>query len=268
MFRIPFAAVCAALSCALFVAPASASPCFAFAGFPTLPGARDAQVIPASLEDSRATFTYLGHSTYRIDSPAGVRAVTDYSGYFGEGPAPDIATMNYAHESHWTSYPDPAIKHVLKGWDPVEGGAEHYLEVADLVVRNVTTDIRGADNGYALANGNSIFIFEIGDLCIGHLGHLHHVPTEEQFALIGRLDVVMAPVDGGFTLALDDMIKVLKRLRASVVLPMHWFGGYNLDLFLQGMSDQFRIARFPGPELTITAADLPSEPTVFTPVGY
>jgi len=267
MFRLITAVLLGALTVVAFAAPAIASPCFALAGFPSLPGATGLRIVPASLEDSRATFTYLTHSTYLIESPAGVRAVTDYSGYLGEGPTPDIATMNFAHSTHWTSTPDPAIRHVLKGWDPVNG-AEHYLKVGDIVVRNVTTDIRSWEESHIVENGNSIFIFEIGDLCIGHLGHLHHEPTDEQYALIGRLDVVMAPVDGGYTLSLPAMIRVLKRLRASVVLPMHWFGSGNLQIFLSGMAGDFAIARFPGPSLTVSAADLPGAPTVFVPPGY
>ena len=65
-------------------------------------------------------------------------------------------------------------------------------------------------------------------LCIGHLGHLHHIPDAEQLAAIGRLDVVMAPVDGGMTLDLPSMIETLQRFRASVVIPMHWvFWGWT-----------------------------------------
>lgn len=257
--------ICAGIS----PAPAAASSCQAFAGIHSLPGSPALRILPVALEESRATFTYISHSTYRIESPAGVRAVTDYAGYYGDGPAPDVATMNFAHSSHWTPSPDPDIGHVLRGWDNkvsgAEGGAEHYLEISDMVIRNVSTDIRSSEDGYAIENGNSIFIFEIGDLCIGHLGHLHHEPTEEQYALVGRLDVVMAPVDGGMTLSLPAMIRVLKRFRASIVLPMHWFGDINLQYFLQGMSDEFAISEFPSASLTVSAADLPSRPTVMVP---
>ena len=42
---------------------------------------------------------------------------------------------------------------------------------------------------------------------LGKLGHLHHEPDDLQYAALGRLDVVMAPVDGGMTLALPVMIR-------------------------------------------------------------
>ena len=74
-----------------------------------------------------------------------------------------------------------------------------------------------------IRDGNSIFIFEVAGLCIGHLGHLHHKLDESHFAAIGRLDIVMVPIDGSYTMSLDGISEITKRLRASVVLPMHRF---------------------------------------------
>jgi L-ascorbate metabolism protein UlaG (beta-lactamase superfamily) len=74
-----------------------------------------------------------------------------------------------------------------------------------------------------IKDGNSIFIFEVAGLCIGHLGHLHHKLDDSHFAAIGRLDIVMVPIDGTYTMSLDGVSEITKRLRASVVLPMHRF---------------------------------------------
>ena len=57
-----------------------------------------------------------------------------------------------------------------------------------MLVRNVTTDIRGGFSGSRIEDNNSIFVFEVAGLCIGHLGHLHHEPSDETYAAIGRLD--------------------------------------------------------------------------------
>ena len=45
-------------------------------------------------------------------------------------------------------------------------------------------------------HGNSIFIFEVANLCVAHLGHLHHTLTQQQLNEIGRVDIVLVPVDG------------------------------------------------------------------------
>jgi len=99
-------------------------------------------------------------------------------------------------------------------------------------------------------------------LCIGHLGHLHHAPNEEQYAAIGRLDVVMAPVDGGYTLNQETMISVLKRLRSRIVIPMHWFSMFALEDFLDGMRDEFTVIEVEGPSLSVRRDALPSQPTI------
>ena len=111
-------------------------------------------------------------------------------------------------------------------------------------------------------DGNSIFIFEVAGLCIGHLGHLHHEPSDAEYAAIGRLDVVMAPVDGGMTLPLPTLIRMMDRLRSSVVVPMHWFGSTTLDFFLAELSDTFDVQRSGESFLELSLRNLPDRPTV------
>ncbi len=256
MTRI-FALIAVALGLAA-PAQAFASRCHAFVE--GVPGVWYATLGPVAASAAEVAITYVGHSTFRIETAAGIVIATDYFGASGEGRPPDVVTMNKAHETHFTNYPDPAIPHVLRGWNPAGGPAVHLLTLRDVTIRNVTTDIRGW--GLPEKDGNSIFVFEVADLCIGHLGHLHHEPTEAQYALLGRLDVVMAPVDGTYTLELAKMIDVLKRLKASLVLPMHAFGQYSLSRFLDGMSDQFTIVIHDARTLTVSVDTLPSRPTV------
>jgi L-ascorbate metabolism protein UlaG (beta-lactamase superfamily) len=231
-----------------------------------LPAAFDPAQSPA-LGSDEVEIEFVTHSTFRLRTPAGVVAATDYAGYAGDGPTPDIATMNHAHDSHYTDFPDPAIAHVLRGWNPAGGPAKHHLHVKDLMVRNVSTDIRGWSSTVE-PDGNSIFIYEVADLCIGHLGHLHHKPTPEQLARIGRLDVVFAAVDGTYTLDIPTMIEVLKELRASLVIPMHFFGGESLNLFVAGMSTDFAVRINEDPTAVVSLATLPRRPTVLVLPGY
>ncbi len=171
-----------------------------------------------ALEADQVKITFIGHSSFIIESPGGTRIVTDYSGYAG-GIVPDGVTMNRAHSTHYTDFPDPAIKHVLRGWNPDgDGPAAHDVEIGDIRVRNVTTDIRGGMAG-RMKDGNSIFIFEVAGLCIGHLGHLHHLLGNEHVGMIGRLDIVMVPVDGGYTMGQDEMLEVCAPSRRASSSP-------------------------------------------------
>lgn len=206
---------------------------------------------------------YIAHASFLLQSEDGLSAVTDFTGFIGNADfIPDVVTMNHAHSTHWTANPDPAIPHVLRGWDDMPGeGADHYLDLGGMVVRNVPTDIRSW-NGGVDPNGNSIFVFEAAGLCIGHLGHLHHEPNDAQYAALGRMDVVMAPVDGGYTMSLDNMMNVLRRLKARIVIPMHWFADGSLGRFLAGMEGDFDIIETGGSEITVSLRSLPDRPTI------
>src|ERR1700716_4748006 len=239
------------------------SECLAMANAPP-------RVVPASLRRTGATanevaITYAGHSTYLIDTPGGVRIATDYNGVYRTGRLPDVATMNRAHPTHYTLFPDPKIAHVLHGWGDDGKPAHISQRVGDVYIRNVTTDIRryyGDDGGgEMIKDGNSIFIFEVAGLCIGHLGHLHHKLDDSHFAAIGRLDIVMVPIDGSYTMSLDGVSDITRRLRASVVLPMHRFMT-PLDEFMRRIGQQFEIDVRTERTLTISRDSLPSTPTV------
>lgn len=229
--------------------------------------AAEPPVVPVALEEGLAPdsvlIRYIDHASFAIVTADGTVAVTDYTGYLGTADlVPDVVTMNNAHSTHWTAAPDPRIPHVLTGWGEGAAAAEHRLDLGSMLVRNVTTDTRGPFGEGARRDGNSIFIFEAAGLCIGHLGHLHQIPSDEQYAAIGRLDVVMVPVDGGYTMRLQDMAGVVKRLRSSVVIPMHWFSRDSLDSFLAEMSAEFTVVETGGAQIALSLDDLPSEPTV------
>jgi L-ascorbate metabolism protein UlaG (beta-lactamase superfamily) len=214
---------------------------------------------PVQADAPLVTITYAGHSTFVIETPGGVRIATDFSGAFGDTPLPRVVTMNKAHSTHYTLVPDPGIEHVLTGWNPEGGPAKHAIVIDDVYIRNVTTDIR---NGAAMErDGNSIFIFETAGLCIGHLGHLHHPLSDAHYAAIGRLDVVMVPVDGGLTLSHESIGDIVKRLRSSLVLPMHR-RFTSIESFLERAGEGFEIRRSNSDAVTVSLTTLPKVPTI------
>jgi L-ascorbate metabolism protein UlaG (beta-lactamase superfamily) len=225
---------------------------------------QDGLVRPGPAEE--VAIRFVGHSTFLITSPAGVTIATDYNGYAG-GVMPRVVTMNRAHTTHYTDAPDARIEHVLRGWNPAGGPAQHHLEIGDVLIRNVTTDIRSWSGG-VVPDGNSIFIFEVARLCIGHLGHLHHVLASEDLAFIGQLDVVMVPVDGSYTMDQAAMAETLQVLRARLVLPMHYFGQSTLSRFLSNLEESFDVEASSSPETRVSAATLPASPKVLVLPGF
>ena len=224
-----------------------------------------APIIGAGVTDQSVTLTYIGHSTFLIETPGGVTIATDYSGWYSPPQVPMVVTMNRAHSSHYSLVTDPAIKYVLHGWSDVPGEkAKIDLVVGDTYIRNVTTDIRGGF-GAPQRDGNSIFIFEVAGLCIGHLGHLHYELTDAHYTEIGRLDVVMVPVDGGLTMGSDSMSRVIKRLRASLILPMHQ--PRPLQSFLSMFGPDFDISYAPTNTISVSLRTLPKKPLIYVAKG-
>ncbi len=231
----------------------------------TLASFSGAVPIAGAADNETVTLTYIGHSTFLIETPGGVSIATDYSGWYTPPRMPMVATMNRAHSSHYTLTPDPAIKYVLHGWSDVPGEkAKIDLTVGDTYIRNVTTDIRGGYGG-PQADGNSIFIFEVAGLCIGHLGHLHYELTDAHYTEIGRLDIVMVPVDGGLTMGADSMSRIIKRLRSSLVLPMHQ--QRPLANFLSMFGPDFDVVYASGNSIDVSMRTLPKKPQIFVAKG-
>ena len=238
------------------------STCLAVAQKELSPNVRYASldhVWPTALQSSEVQIRYIGHSTFLIEDSTGLQIATDFSGFAGANIIPDVVTMNHAHVTHFTHFPDTRIKHVLRGWGKDGIPAKHNLQIDEVIIRNVTTDINSQFIGYE-KDGNSIFIFEMGGLCIGHLGHLHHILTNAHYAEIGRLDILMVPVDGGWTMALEDMAVVVRRLNASVVIPMHAFGEFTLQRFLANIGKGFPIERKDSSTTIYSLNTLPTSP--------
>jgi len=214
--------------------------------------------IRPGLAPNEARITYAGHSTFLIESPKLVRVATDFNDYVRPPVLPDIVTMNHAHSTHYTDRPDPDIKFVLRGWRPDGKPANHDMTYSDVHVRSISTNIRDW-NGGTERNGNSIFSFEVGSLCIAHLGHLHHTLTQQQLNDIGHIDVLLVPVDGGFTMDLEGMVEVIQAMKAPLMVPMHYFSTFTLRRFLERVNRQYEVEFAETPSFVVSKTTLPSK---------
>lgn len=235
-------------------APAALATCVPIAG--VSPGIVPARFEPVALpEAGEVRLTFLGHSSFLLETPGGATAVTDYNGYIRPAQTPHVVTMNNAHSTHYTDVVEPGVEHVLRGWDPAGGIAVHDIRIEDLRVRNVPTNVR--DFGGTRYNGNSIFVFEVADLCIAHLGHLHHVLSDEHLGKLGVIDVLLVPVDGGFTASHEVMVQVVEQINAPLVIPMHFFGSHTLDRFIEQVAPRYEPVYSEQPAVTVSRLNLP-----------
>jgi len=108
-------------------------------------------------------------------------------------------------------------------------------------------DIKGMltfhDNKSGAERGtNVVYIIEVEDVRIVHLGDIGHVPSEAQIQKIDGVDVLMIPVGSGPTVSPRDAVAIIKQLEPKVVIPMHYkipghTGTYlgDLDAFCKEM---------------------------------
>ncbi len=216
----------------------------------------DPWVVPVAFPDEGdVRLSYLGHSSFLIESAGGAATVTDYNGVHRAPFAPDIVTMNNAHSTHFAETIEPGVSHVLRGWGEDGTIAEHDVAYKDIRIRNIPTNIR--DFGGTRYNANSIFVFELADLCIAHLGHLHHTLSEQHLQELGLIDVLLVPIDGVYTMAQELMIEVINQISPSIVIPMHYFSRLGVERFAGLMQGRYEAIYSKTPTVVLSRLRMP-----------
>ena len=235
-------------------------------GCPGLIASRPSLVAPVALPQDAVGLTFVGHATFLIESPKGVRIATDYSDGSRPPVTPEVATMNKAHATHFSIRPDPAIQHVLKGWNPAGGPAHHDLTVRDVRIRNVSTNIRtyGSATEY---DGNSIFVFETARLCIAHLGPPapHAVAGAPQETRSDRC----APGARGRRRCWRPSTSSRSCVRSMrLMVPMHFFGSSTPQPLPCFARAHFPVEFGSTASITLSRETLPTSPKILVLQGH
>lgn len=113
---------------------------------------------------------------------------------------------------------------------------------------------------------NVIFIFTVDQITFAHLGDLGHMLDEKQIQTIGPIDILFIPVGGTYTLDGEQAAKLIKKIDAKIIIPMHYkIEGLSLPLapvddFLQNVDyDIIKV----GNQIDIEREDLPDQPEIW-----
>ncbi len=179
-----------------------------------------------------AEITWLGHACFRIRGREAV-VLTDPvgrdSGYDMGYPAADIVTVSHDHPNH------RALELVKPGFHAITGPGEY--EIKDVFIRGIRT-YHDTEKGAKLGK-NTVYLVEIEDLLICHLGDLGHPLTEEQSESMSSVDVLIVPVGGGPTLDSTAAAELVGQIEPAMVIPMQYrteFGDFDrepVDQFLK-----------------------------------
>ena len=161
--------------------------------------------------------TWLGHSCFLVETAAGSALLDPYA----PGSVPglrlpeltaDLVLCSHGHRDH--GYRE-GVK--LSGREPA-------FSVS-------TLDTWHDDRGGALRGPNTVHILEAEGLRLAHLGDLGHMLSPEQIAALGRVDILLIPVGGHYTIGPDTAAELAKAVGAGVTVPMHYRGanfGYDV----------------------------------------
>lgn len=200
---------------------------------------------------------WLGHACFMITSDAGVRIIIDP--YKKEGglkygeisEAADIVLVSHDHFDHSNAAAVRGNPRVIKGTGTTE--------VNGLKVRGIATFHDEA--GGSKRGTNTAFVFEVDGIKVCHLGDLGHALTDKDASDIGKVDVLLVPVGGFFTIDASVAGDVTAKLAPRVVIPMHFktdkvdFPIASVDDFLKGKTG---VERPNSSEAVFEAGTLPS----------
>ena len=208
---------------------------------------------------------WLGHSAFLLTAADGTSVITDpyvpgsFSGQMKYGPIRETAhavTVSHHHQDH-------------DGVSRLPGQPEVFDRAGAFKVGSVA--ITGFETFHdnsqgARAGRNTVFVFEADGLRVCHCGDLGHVLSAHQVAAIGKVDVLMVPVGGTFTVDAAAAHEVAAQLAARVTIPMHYktdklgFDIAGIDNFVQGKANVKRVGRA---EVEVSADKLPPAPEIW-----
>jgi len=210
----------------------------------------------AAAHGAQVSVEWLGHSMFQIVSSKGTRILTDPHGR-GDLPAPsglqDIVTTSHQHGPHnsiWMAKGSPVV---LEGLTPSGDNWNNvHTSIKDVSVYTVPAY---HDKSQGLQRGkNAIFVFRVDDVCIAHLGDLGHELTPAQLKMLGKIDILLVPIAGGFfTVTAAEAKEVTKQVNPRIAVPMH----YDWDGALADYVNGLRARKLNGAVLKISKQELP-----------
>ncbi len=178
--------------------------------------------------------TWLGHGCFRLRG-RGAAAVTDpYPPSIGlklQRLDANLVTVSHEHENH-------NYTQIMRDAYEIRGPGEY--EVAGVSVIGVPT-YHDAEKG-AKHGRNTIYLIEIDDVRVCHLGALGHPLDDSEAEAISSPDILLVPVGGRTTINAAQAAGVVRQLEPRYVVPMHYaIPGLRLELdpldrFLKEMS--------------------------------
>jgi L-ascorbate metabolism protein UlaG (beta-lactamase superfamily) len=203
--------------------------------------------------------TWLGHSCFRLKGSHATIITDPYSaglGYSLGKPTARIVTVSHEHPGH--CYVEGV------GGQPKVVSRPGEYEISEVLIIGIATFHDG--EGGKKRGKNTVYLMEIDEVAVCHLGDLGHVLTNAQIEDIGNVDVLLLPVGGVSTLNAPMAAEVVRQLEPKAIIPMH----YKTPVLKRELEPVDRFLKEIGakqvtsqPKLSISKSNLPLSSQVF-----
>ncbi len=202
-------------------------------------------------------FKWLGHACFVITSANGIKIITDPYlvdrgiHYSLIDEKADIVLVSH---DHWDHNNVSAVK-----GNPVviKDSGIHFAQ--DIEFKGVATY---HDNSSGKERGpNNIFCFCMDKVNICHLGDLGHALSQQQIVDIGKVDILLIPVGGNFTIGANDANEICDKLKPKVVIAMHFKNekcDFPIETVAPFIENKNNVESMDLSELEINVNELPS----------
>lgn len=201
---------------------------------------------------------WLGHSCFRIRGKEATIVTDPFDrtlGYPVKKLTANIVTVSHPHPQH-------SFLEDVAGSPKVISRPGEY-EIANVFINGIAT-FHDADGGEHRGK-NTVYLVQIEEVSICHLGDLGHVPTAEQIEQMSDTDILMVPVGGGATIGAAAAVEIISLLQPKLVIPMHFktevvkMDLEPLEHFLKEMGLKEVVTQ---PKLNVSKSGLPADTNV------
>jgi L-ascorbate metabolism protein UlaG (beta-lactamase superfamily) len=193
-------------------------------------------VKPAAAIKKPVRIKFLGHSSFKITTADSIRIVTDPYGStvsfltWPDTVTADIVTISHAHADHNQTRAIKGNPVILKDGQVDTVGS----------IRISAYETRHGDWGTQKMGNNWIYIFQINDLKIVHLGETGPFDDGAIIAAIQDADVLLVPIGQIASLSFTEIKSLIDTAHTHVVIPHHfslspeqrYYGSSTVDEFV------------------------------------
>ena len=159
---------------------------------------------------------YLGHASFRLKGKKAVLVTDPFDpkmvGLSFPKTKADIVTVSHQHDDHNQIELVKGVQRVI------DGPGEYEIKGVSVIGINTFHDEKkGEERGK-----NTIYIIEMDEVRIAHLGDLGHRLSEKLLEAIGEIDILMIPVGGVYTIGPKRAAELARAIEPKIIIPMHY----------------------------------------------